>query len=217
MVAIGERIKQLRNEKELTQKDLSEQLHVSRSTISNWEIGRNYPDLDSVILLSDILEVSLDNLLREDRVMVEEVSTEQRKNAKRKRLLQIILPLFILSLLTTAYVLFQEVDEVHNFFSPSVTGTITIDTESENQNRLVEFDNKSYLNFRGPFWKKSVVNDANSDGQVEITVFSEDGNTVIEKFVLGTGQKKGLENLKKDTNYTVKIRAEKGSYMLRVI
>ncbi|WP_256926257.1 helix-turn-helix domain-containing protein [Candidatus Enterococcus testudinis] len=39
---------------------------MSRSAISNWEIGRNYPDIQTLIVLADTLQVSTDYLLRED-------------------------------------------------------------------------------------------------------------------------------------------------------
>jgi transcriptional regulator with XRE-family HTH domain len=60
MAEIGKRIRDLRKEKNLTQQELSEKLNVSRSAVANWEGGRNYPDLDSIISLSDLLDISLD-------------------------------------------------------------------------------------------------------------------------------------------------------------
>lgn len=71
---IGEKIKEYRLRKELTQEQLGTLLNVSRSTISGWEVGRNYPDLRMIVTLSDLLEISLDTLLREDVSMVESVS-----------------------------------------------------------------------------------------------------------------------------------------------
>ena len=57
---IGDQIKQKRKELNMTQEDLAKQLNVSRSTISNWEINRNYPDINSIVSLSTILEIPLD-------------------------------------------------------------------------------------------------------------------------------------------------------------
>ena len=56
-------LKQKRNELQLTQEEVAEKIHVSRQTISNWENGRNLPDLSSLILISDIYAVSLDELI----------------------------------------------------------------------------------------------------------------------------------------------------------
>lgn len=64
---LGERLQQTRLERELTQQDLATAMHVSRQTISNWETGRTYPDIDSLIGLSNYFDLSLDVLLKEDR------------------------------------------------------------------------------------------------------------------------------------------------------
>ncbi|EMF0566563.1 helix-turn-helix transcriptional regulator, partial [Enterococcus hirae] len=55
----GKLLKQERKKMNLTQADLAEQLNVSRSAISNWEIGRNYPDIQTIIDISNVLGVSL--------------------------------------------------------------------------------------------------------------------------------------------------------------
>lgn len=69
-MSIGNKIKESRNKMNLTQKELADQLHVSRQTISNWEVERSYPDIESLILLSDIFNLSIDKLLKEDEKMV---------------------------------------------------------------------------------------------------------------------------------------------------
>ncbi|EGO5088673.1 helix-turn-helix transcriptional regulator, partial [Enterococcus faecalis] len=50
---IGEKIKIARNNKDFTQEELANQLNVSRTAVSNWENGRNYPDLKILIQISD--------------------------------------------------------------------------------------------------------------------------------------------------------------------
>lgn len=87
MSLIGNRISQMRKNKKMTQQELAEKLNVSRSTISNWEVGRNYPDLDMIVLISDELDLSLDELLREDKEMVKDVSGKVRNNKIYKKLL----------------------------------------------------------------------------------------------------------------------------------
>ena len=61
---IGSKIKEARMKIELTQEQVAETLGVSRQTISNWETGKSYPDIVSVIKMSDLYEVSLDYLLK---------------------------------------------------------------------------------------------------------------------------------------------------------
>ena len=56
----------MRNEKNLSQEQLAEKLNVTRQTISNWENGKFYPDIDSLVNLSKFFNVSLDVLLSYD-------------------------------------------------------------------------------------------------------------------------------------------------------
>jgi len=55
---IGEKIKQIRKKEKLSQEYIAEAIHVSRQTISNWENSNTLPDITSLILLSDIFNVS---------------------------------------------------------------------------------------------------------------------------------------------------------------
>ena len=66
---IGCKIKAARIEKKLTQEQVAELLGVSRQTISNWENEKSYPDIISVIKMSDCYEVSLDYLLKGEQKM----------------------------------------------------------------------------------------------------------------------------------------------------
>ena len=63
---LGKKIIAMRNEKNLSQEQLAEKLNVTRQTISNWENGKFYPDIDSLVNLSKFFNVSLDNLLSYD-------------------------------------------------------------------------------------------------------------------------------------------------------
>ncbi len=64
-IEIGQKIRLARKQAELTQEQAAEQLGVSRQTISNWETEKSYPDIRSVIRMSDLYGVSLDLLLKE--------------------------------------------------------------------------------------------------------------------------------------------------------
>ncbi len=56
----------LRKRDKVTQEDLADRLCVSRQSVSKWETGEAYPETDKLIALSDIFNVSLDDLLRKD-------------------------------------------------------------------------------------------------------------------------------------------------------
>ncbi len=62
-MTIGEQIQRLRIEKGLTQERLAEMLEVSRQSISKWELGQAVPDVDKIIRMSRLFDVSTDTLL----------------------------------------------------------------------------------------------------------------------------------------------------------
>lgn len=63
---ISRQIRKYRLESKLSQEDLAEKVYVTRQTISNWETGKNYPDLNSLVLLSTLFGISLDILVKGD-------------------------------------------------------------------------------------------------------------------------------------------------------
>lgn len=98
------KIKKLRAENNLTQEQLAQNLQVSRSTISSWETGRSYPDLQMIIDICDRFNVSLDFLLREDEKMVRKLNFASKQ---KKLLVAVVVALIILlgnmMLSTTAF------------------------------------------------------------------------------------------------------------------
>ena len=64
---IGKFLKELRNQKGLTQAQIAEKFNVSNRTISRWENGNNMPDLDILIEISDYYEVDLREILNGER------------------------------------------------------------------------------------------------------------------------------------------------------
>lgn len=75
----GEKLKQARIRAGLTQEDALRAVGVSRQTISNWENNRSYPDLASVLRLSDLYQISLDDLLREDTSLRRQMEEKQER------------------------------------------------------------------------------------------------------------------------------------------
>ncbi len=70
-MTIGEQIKDLRIQKGLTQERLAELLEVSRQSISKWELGQTVPDVDKIICMSELFDVSTDTLLLRNTVEAE--------------------------------------------------------------------------------------------------------------------------------------------------
>ena len=63
---LGKQIKRYRMEENLSQEELADKVFVSRQTISNWENDKNYPDINSLVLMSEVFHVSLDHLVKGD-------------------------------------------------------------------------------------------------------------------------------------------------------
>lgn len=61
---LGTQIRKYRNERTLSQETLAEKVYVSRQTVSNWENDKSYPDVNSLVLLSEVFEISLDQLIK---------------------------------------------------------------------------------------------------------------------------------------------------------
>lgn len=107
---LGKRIKMYRTEKKLSQDTLAEKVYVSRQTISNWENDKSYPDVHSLVLLSKVLDVSLDQLIKGDiKMMKEQISSEDRVKFKNLSILftvmifvTIITPIPLAHFLSTA-------------------------------------------------------------------------------------------------------------------
>lgn len=82
---IGKKLKNARMKSGFTQENVAEKINVSRQTISNWENEKSYPDIISVIELSDLYSISLDDLLKGDQEMMEhleECTNVVRSNQK---------------------------------------------------------------------------------------------------------------------------------------
>lgn len=81
---LGSSIKKYRRELSLSQDALAEKIYVSRQTISNWENDKSYPDVNSLVLLSEVFQTSIDNLIKGDmKRMKEQVKKEDRKEFEK--------------------------------------------------------------------------------------------------------------------------------------
>lgn len=81
---VGNQIKKYRQSINLTQEELAEKIYVTRQTVSNWENGKNYPDLNSLIMLCDLFNISLDILVKGDVIeMKKQVVQDDVRKFKR--------------------------------------------------------------------------------------------------------------------------------------
>ncbi len=105
----GKFISDLRKEKKLTQKELAEKLNVSDKAISRWETGKGFPDVNSLVSLSEFFEVSVNELLAGKQVESENISEiadknvivafENKEKEVKKKKFQTVLCIILLSVI----------------------------------------------------------------------------------------------------------------------
>lgn len=113
----GAFIAELRNERGMTQKELSEALNVSDKAISRWETGKGYPDVSSLMALSEFFAVSVNELLSGKRIDIEKLPTtadenvlevirkNERINKKQKKQVTIYTLLLIIAISPVLFIL----------------------------------------------------------------------------------------------------------------
>ena len=96
---LNTQIKKYRAKMNLSQEELAEKVFVTRQTISNWENSKNYPDIHSLLLLSSLFNISLDQLIKGDiDIMKEEIKeSELHKFNRNGSIFTILLIITIIS------------------------------------------------------------------------------------------------------------------------
>lgn len=89
---LGAQIKKFRTEMAISQDELAEKVFVSRQSISNWETGKTYPDIKSLLLLSNVFSVSLDQLVKGDiETMKKEIDAQELVNFQKDSVIYTVL------------------------------------------------------------------------------------------------------------------------------
>lgn len=98
---LSDKLKLARQQQHLTQTQVAEQLHVSAKTISSWENARSFPDVGTLVSISDFYNISLDQLLRKDRTMMEHYETISKQAQRDKWYFKITYYLNVIFVLST--------------------------------------------------------------------------------------------------------------------
>lgn len=94
---IGKQIQKIRKENNLSQEQFGKRFHVTRQTVSNWENEKSYPDLQTLISISDGFDISLDKLLKDTPKMVEDFDSAVAGRRRIKRTIIVLVTLIILT------------------------------------------------------------------------------------------------------------------------
>ena len=97
---LGQRLKDYRNLHKMSQEELADRVYVSRQTISSWENDKSYPDIHSLVLLSEIFNVSLDDLVKGDiEIMKEKINQNVIERFKKDNLIYGVLLISLMILI----------------------------------------------------------------------------------------------------------------------
>lgn len=152
---VGIRIKKYREKQNISQDELAEKIFVSRQTISNWENNKSYPDIKSLLLLSDIFKVSLDDFMKGDIEKIKNLVNTQK--VKEFNIIGYVYLAELLILAITAYPLFKLEGNIGviiwilffiiTFFTAGIAEKIKKNNNIQTYKEILAFINNKQLNY----------------------------------------------------------------------
>ncbi|USL45849.1 helix-turn-helix domain-containing protein [Priestia megaterium] len=77
---LGEQLQKLREQKNMSREELAQEMNVSRQAVYKWENNKGYPDIENLIKLSDLYNITLDELIKGDRSFQKKIVIDEKKN-----------------------------------------------------------------------------------------------------------------------------------------
>jgi transcriptional regulator with XRE-family HTH domain len=77
---LGEQLQKLREQKNMSREELAQEMNVSRQAVYKWENNKGYPDIENLIKLSDLYNITLDELIKGDRSFQKKIVIDKKKN-----------------------------------------------------------------------------------------------------------------------------------------
>ena len=93
---LGKKLMEIRKENKMSQEEFAELFNVSRQTVSAWENSKSYPDIETLIRISEKFNISLDILLKENTKMVKDIDRKVKDNKKLKIIITVLLTCLVL-------------------------------------------------------------------------------------------------------------------------
>lgn len=100
---LNEILKEKRKELNLTQQHVADHLNVTRQTVSSWEVGKSFPDVPTLIRISNFYQLSLDYMLKGDVNLMEKIKKDANELEKYQKTTE-ILKMIVYVLLIVAFV-----------------------------------------------------------------------------------------------------------------
>lgn len=189
VVKIGKFIASLRKEKKITQQELSEKLIISRENVSKWERGVNMPTPETLLKLSEIFEVSINEILSGERKneknneKIDNISLEILIDSNKKRRKLVITFVLIIILILLIFLVYYFINTYNTIYVYRVAGEN--ENFSFNEGIAIFSKNKSYLRLGTIKSKNDYIYDEfelfyyNEEGKEELIFSSDDDNYTL--------------------------------------
>lgn len=85
---LANNLKYYREKAGFTQEQVANELRITRQSISRWENGKSYPDLDNLVLISELYQVSIDHLIKENEELFKKIDQNAQEIQDKKQKLR---------------------------------------------------------------------------------------------------------------------------------
>ena len=143
---LGKRIVTIRKERKMSQEDFAELFNVTRQTISSWENSKSYPDIETLVKISDKFNISLDILLREDKNMIETYKNDSKQKKIFRRIsiiLTIIIIIIVLAIIGIRYNEYLENEKIEQDYKVITQNIKELGFKKDNTTALLLLKNNN--------------------------------------------------------------------------
>ena len=147
----------------------------------------------------------------------EKILKELKHQLKIKRILTAVVTVFVtIAVIISGYMVYTNVGEVYDFFTED-NMVVLRDIHAEDAWKPVDFNGEEYLNYDHLICKKKMVVHIDNTSAVTFRISDTEGNIVIDEQTLEPGESASLEELKRNTDYQVEVKADGDFVMIRII
>ena len=177
----GENLKNLRKIKKLSQEKLAEKVGVSRQSISKWECGEAYPEMDNILILCKIFNCKLNDLIHEDLTDINSLGEDVKMNIvkfkkeKQEKVKGLSKAIYIIAEIGKVIV---SIAIVMGLIGIIVLPILTLNVEIQEQNKIKAFGTEFEYQTRN---EEMVLKYANGEVVIGLVDESTDMNSILEK------------------------------------
>lgn len=179
---LGNKIQKIRKDNKISQEAFAEVLNVTRQTVSNWENQKNYPDIETLILISDKYNISLDVLLKGDNQMIKKMN-KKIKNYKKLIIVIIMLIVTILLFVAGCYIYDRVYSRIQYYKNINTDNGAFIFTKCNYKGERIELKVIFPASANGKKWYEPFTYDASATKPTEYKVIANWAEPNTEKKV----------------------------------